>query len=113
MRSLLLRDAGSESRQCPTSCQACGRSVCRKFLDEGLQPADHGRLSGSSFQCLVSDAQERFDTEACREAFQTHGGDVPVAIATRARKKIDLPRDAFDECGSQFEEQRGIVARGC
>lgn len=113
MRSLLLPDAGAESRQCPTSCQACGRSVCGKFLDESLQPADHGRLSGSSFQCLVGDAQQGFDTEARRKAFQAHGGDMPVAIATRAPKQIDLPRDAFDECRPQFEEQRGIVSRGC
>lgn len=88
-------------------------SGSRQILNECLQPANDGGLSGRGVKCLLGQLHQRIGMEAGGKPFDAHGRDVPIAIAASARQQVNLPRQTGDERFAQFREQQGIIACRC
>lgn len=93
------------------ACQA-KRSGGVEIPDEAFELAYDYRLARSADERFVSQANELGRVEAGAKPFETHRGDVPIAIAAGPSEKVDLALQTFPERHAQLREQRGILARG-
>lgn len=80
--------------------------LARKAIEHPLDITDRGRFARRGFERIFCCKKQFFGVEAGRQTFESHGRDIPVAIATRASEQVELLGCAVDEGTAQFAQQR-------
>lgn len=72
---------------------------------------EDARLARRGFDRFIGELHQRRVVKTGGKALQPQRGHVPVAIAPRTRKQVQLALDTLHEGRAQFKEQSRIVAR--
>lgn len=88
---------------------APGDQIIVKLLD----PPDDAWLTRGTGQGLICKGNQRAGVKARGQPMQTQRGDPPIAIAPGPAQQVDLARQTFSKCRTQFGEQFRVVPCNC